>query len=213
MPLQNRVDPSGEIHAVSARGTMMGNRGRIHDPETQSLLQRRWMLKAWLICVNEFKGRHRQVMGLSYTELFFLDEVTALAAGHRPCFECRRKAAKAYQAAWKKAQNLDEPPKVAIMDPELHGERLDGRKKRHHLVDRDSLPDAAIIMHDKKIYAVREGHLLLWSFDRYQLIHTSLHELLPNQVVCLTPPSTLAVLNNGYQPIWHESADHQPAIR
>ena len=115
MPLQNRVDPFGDIHAVSARGLFTGNRGIIHDPATRTLLGRRWTTKAWIICACEYKGRRREPMGLNgrkggagWTELFFLDEVTALAAGHRPCFTCRREAAKAYAAAFGEAFGVDE---------------------------------------------------------------------------------------------------------
>jgi hypothetical protein len=92
--LQNRVTPFGEIVALLQRGMFTGNRGIIHDPDTKSLLNRRWASKAWLICTREYKGRHQEVMaGRSWTELFFLDEAIALAAGHRPCFLCRREAA------------------------------------------------------------------------------------------------------------------------
>ena len=91
MPLQNRVTPSGDIIATPHRGLFTGNRGIIHDPATRTLLTRRWASKAWLTCVCEFRGRRRKVMGgRSWTELFFLDEATAFAAGHRPCFFCRR---------------------------------------------------------------------------------------------------------------------------
>ena len=94
MPLQNRVTPFGDIVAIPQRGMFTGNRGIIHDPTTRTLLNRRWTSKAWLVCVCEFKGRRRAVMGSrSWTELFFLDEAIALAAGHRPCFFCRRDAA------------------------------------------------------------------------------------------------------------------------
>ena len=99
MPRQNRVTPFGEIVAVPERGTMMGNRGRLHDEEGR--IRRPWQVKRWLICLLEFNGRHRQVMAPDrYTELFFLDEATALAAGHRPCFECRRKSYNAFVDAW-----------------------------------------------------------------------------------------------------------------
>jgi len=100
MPLQNRVDPFGAIHAVPERGLFMGNRGIIHDPETKTLLRKRWTLPAWIICVCKFRNVRREPMGRNrpegkagWTELFFLDEVTALAAGHRPCFFCRRERA------------------------------------------------------------------------------------------------------------------------
>jgi hypothetical protein len=99
-PLQNRVDPFGDLHAIAERGGLMGNRGgRLHRDD-QNLGAIRWKTKHWLVCVCEFKGRRRDVWGRYYTELFFLDEPTALAAGHRPCFECRRPAAKAFIAAF-----------------------------------------------------------------------------------------------------------------
>jgi hypothetical protein len=130
MPLQNRVDPFGDIQAVDARGMFTGNRGIIHDPATKTLLRRRWTTKAWIICTCEYKGRRREVMGRNgpnggagWTELFFLDEVTALAAGHRPCFTCRREAAKAYAAAFGEAFGFEKPT-VQVMDARLHAERL-----------------------------------------------------------------------------------------
>ena len=113
MPLQNRVDPFGDIHAVDARGLFTGNRGIIHDPETKTLLRKRWTTKAWIICSCEYKGVRREPMGRNgpngkagWTELFFLDEVTALAAGHRPCFLCRREQAKEFAACFAKGCKL-----------------------------------------------------------------------------------------------------------
>jgi hypothetical protein len=101
MPLQNRVTPLGEIIATPHRGLFTGNRGIIHDPATKTLLNKRWSSPAWLTCVCEFRGRWREVMGgRSWTELFFLDEATAFAAGHRPCFYCRREDANRFRAAW-----------------------------------------------------------------------------------------------------------------
>jgi len=136
MPLQNRVDPFGDIHAVDARGMFTGNRGIIHDPATKTLLGRRWATKAWIICTCEYKGRRREPMGRNgpngragWTELFFLDEVTALAAGHRPCFTCRREAAKAYAAAFGEAFGVTKPT-VQMMDARLHEERLASAKRR-----------------------------------------------------------------------------------
>src|SRR5215471_17818564 len=107
MPLQNRVTPFGEIVAIAQRGLLMGNRGIIHDPGTRTLLNRRWATKAWICCVCAFKGVRREVMGgRSWTELFFLDEATALAAGHRPCFFCRRADADAFRIAWEKGNDV-----------------------------------------------------------------------------------------------------------
>ncbi len=100
MPLQNRVTPTGDIIATPHRGMFTGNRGIIHDPATKTLT-RRWASQAWLTCVCEFRGRRRDVMGgRSWTELFFLDEATAFAAGHRPCFYCRGIDANRFRAAW-----------------------------------------------------------------------------------------------------------------
>src|ERR1700678_3077956 len=131
-PLQNRVDPFGELHAVADRGGMMGNRGgRLHRDD-QTLSGSRWKNKHWLICVCEFKGRRRDVWGKYYTELFFLDEPTALAAGHRPCFECRRQDAEAFAKAWRIAHKLQTLPYAGEMDEILHCERVDGRSKRRH---------------------------------------------------------------------------------
>ena len=106
MPLQNRVDPFGELFATPSRGLFMGNRGgRIHTDD-RKLTKRRWASRQWICCVLDFKSRQRDVWGRYYTELFFLDEVTALAAGHRPCFECRRKDAEAFASAWQQAFKL-----------------------------------------------------------------------------------------------------------
>ena len=124
MPLQNRVTPFGEIVAIPQRGMFMGNRGIIHDPRTKSLLKRRWASRAWLTCVCEFKGRRREVMGgRSWTELFFLDEATAFAAGHRPCFFCRRDDANRFRRAWEDG-NGGSDVRAGDIDIVLHRERL-----------------------------------------------------------------------------------------
>src|SRR5437763_9447263 len=134
MPLQNRVTPFGEIVAIPQRGMFTGNRGIIHDPATRTLLNRRWASRAWLVCLCEYKDRWRPVMGRrSWTELFFLDEAVALAAGHRPCFFCRRQAAEAFRNAWALGR-ARKVPLAAEMDSVLHAERLDhGRKRLHGL--------------------------------------------------------------------------------
>jgi hypothetical protein len=196
-PLQNRVDPFGELHAVSERGGMMGNRGgRLHRDD-QTLSGSRWKTKHWLICVCQFKDRHRDVWGRYYTELFFLDEPTALAAGHRPCFECRRQAAKAFMAAFPGA-----PSHVEAMDEALHRERLDTKRKRSWRARRGDLPDGAMIARDGRAYAVRSGGLLPWSFAGYGAPAA----LATNTTVeVLTPPSTVAALKGGYRPLWAET--------
>src|SRR5262245_10377094 len=125
MPLQNRVTPTGEIIADPARGTLMGNRGGpLHRPD-QTLGARRWVSKAWICCRLEFKGRRRQVMSPGkYTELFFLDEATALAAGHRPCFECRRAEAEQFARLWAKVHGAHDRARAGDMDRVLHAERV-----------------------------------------------------------------------------------------
>jgi hypothetical protein len=196
-PLQNRVDPFGELHAVPERGGLMGNRGgRLHRVD-QTLSGSRWKTKHWLICVCEFKGRRRDVWGRYYTELFFLDEPTALAAGHRPCFECRRQAAKAFIAAFPGA-----PKGVEAMDEALHRERVENRRKRLWRARLGELPDGAMIARDRQPYAVRSGALLPWSFAGY-----GEPELLEPQAVVdvLTPPSTVAALKGRYRPLWPEA--------
>src|SRR3989475_7713436 len=146
MPLQNRVTPLGDIIATPHRGIFTGNRGIIHDPATKALT-RRWASQVWLTCVCEFKGRRRQMMGgRSWTELFFLDEATALAAGHRPCFFCRRERANAFRAAWAEG-NHSALPRAAEIDAALHRERLSGRNKRLHALPAPpaELPDGTMI--------------------------------------------------------------------
>jgi hypothetical protein len=196
-PLQNRVDPFGELHAVAERGGMMGNRGgRLHRDD-QTLSGSRWKTKHWLICVCEFKGRRRNVWGRYYTELFFLDEPTALAAGHRPCFECRRQAARTFIAAFPGA-----PSHVEAMDEALHRERVENWRKRLWRARLRDLPDGAMIARDRRPYAVRSGALLPWSFAGYG----APAPLDPGAVVdVLTPPSTVAALKGGYKPLWTEA--------
>ena len=130
MPLQNRVNPFGELLAVPARGTFFGNRGGRFHTDAKSLTARRWASRQWICCVLDFKGRQRDVWGRFYTELFFLDEPTALAAGHRPCFECRYEDAKTFAEKWRQACRLRTRPYASAMDDTLHRERLRGRAKR-----------------------------------------------------------------------------------
>jgi hypothetical protein len=203
MPLQNRVDPFGELCAVPARGLLFGNRGgRIHRDD-RTLTRRRWTSRAWICCRLAFKGRHRAVWGNGYTELFFLDEPTALAAGHRPCFECRRADARAFAAAWARAHGLGAAPRAGAMDEILHPQRLEGRDKRRHHASLDDLPDGAMIVLDDAPFAVRGDALLPWSFDGYGLARPRPRGV---AVDLLTPPAAVAVLSAGFRPQWHPSA-------
>jgi hypothetical protein len=201
MSLANRVTPYGSLIADPSRGLFMGNRGgRIHD-QARRLTARRFASKQWICCRLDFKGRQRTVWGGGYTELFFLDEVTALAAGHRPCFECRRAHANAFADAWARARG--HRPRAAEMDAVLHTERLDRGGKRTHRADIADLPDGVMIAREGAALAVRGDALLRWSPAGY-LEH--LRRPASGAVDVLTPPSVFAVLAAGYRPHWHASA-------
>jgi hypothetical protein len=206
MPLTNRVSPFGELLAVTARGSLMGNRGgRIHDC-TRELTRRRWASRTWICCRLAFKSRHREVWGTGYTELFFLDETTALAAGHRPCFECRRAAALAFATAWARACGVETPPSAAQMDRILHDERLQGHTKRLH-PPCSALPDGAFIVIRSESgtpYAVRRDGLLRWTPSGYEEARPRAGADIAH---VLTPPAILAALAAGYTPLWHASAE------
>ena len=203
MPLQNRVTPSGEIIADPHRGLFTGNRGIIHDPATRTLLKKRWSSPAWLTCVCEFRGRRREVMTThSWTELFFLDEATALAAGHRPCFYCRRDDANRFRAAWEKGNRVRDV-RMHDIDTVLHHERLDHGKKRLHalLVPLDQLPDGAMLQQGEESFLLMRGGALLWSTAGYV---EGAREL--DDAWLLTPPSTLRAMSAGYEVTLHPSA-------
>ena len=203
MPLQNRVTPTGDIIATPHRGMFTGNRGIIHDPATKTLLRKRWSSPAWLTCVCEFRGRWREVMGQrSWTELFFLDEATAFAAGHRPCFYCRREDATRFRAAWEQGNGTGRML-ARDMDAVLHRERLDHGKKRLHPlpIARENLPDGAMVQADGESYLIARGRALKWSPGGY-----SEADRAPNDAMLLTPPSTLRAFSAGYRPALHPSA-------
>ena len=154
-----------------------GNRGIIHDPATKTLLTRRWSSKAWLTCVCEFRGRRRKVMGgRSWTELFFLDEATAFAAGHRPCFYCRRDDANRFRAAWEEGNGITDMLAPEI-DAVLHRERLEGGKKRLHALPMplQQLPDGAMVQAGAESYLIAQGRALLWSPAGYREVAERAH--------------------------------------
>jgi hypothetical protein len=203
MPLQNRVTPQGDIIATAHRGMFTGNRGIIHDPNTKTLLRRRWASRAWLACVCEFRGRRREVMGgRSWTELFFLDEATAFAAGHRPCFFCRRDDANRFSQAWA-AGNGVLKVRAGDIDIVLHKERLDGSRKRQHPLPMRlrELPDGAMIQAGEDSFLIAQGRALKWSPGGYREAHGTIEN-----AMLLTPPSTLRAFSAGYQPVLHSSA-------
>jgi hypothetical protein len=209
MPRQNRVTPCGEIIAAPDRGMYMGNRGTLHDASGH-LTSQRWTRKAWVTCLLSFKDRYRKVMAPGqYTELFFLDEATALAAGHRPCATCRRDDYSRFTQLWAKAnaQRLDMTnPSIADIDNTLHQERFissgwqDGW--RPSLKD---LPDGAIAVLDdpKTAWLVWENELLEWSPRGYRSRIERRNDL---ETTVLTPRSIVAVLAAGYVPAIHPTA-------
>jgi hypothetical protein len=206
MPKQNRMTPLGEIVAVPERGTMMGNRGRLHDKECH--IRRPWQVKRWLICLLDFNGRHRQVMAPDrYTELFFLDEATGLAAGHRPCFECRRKSYNAFVDAWTVGNSGKlgaRRPTADSIDERLHGERVGpGRSKHTFTAQIGELPDGVFVTLEQgsdQPLLLWDGRILVWSPGGYKRARPR-----PDGVVVSvpTPGSTVAAIRAGYFPEVH----------
>jgi hypothetical protein len=219
MPLQNRVDPFGAIHAVPERGLFTGNRGIIHDPETKTLLKKRWALQAWIICVCQFRTVRREPMGRNrqsndqlggkagWTELFFLDEVTALAAGHRPCFFCRRERATDFVTRFGEAFGVAEP-RAPMVDKRLHKERLasGGQPPGVKAEELDGLPDGSVVASGSTAYAIRAGNALEWSFGGYAA-PTAFDRLAGQSLRLVTPATSVSVLRHGFAPVWHPSAD------
>jgi hypothetical protein len=202
MPLQNRVNPFGDIVALPQRGLFTGNRGIIHDPQTKTLTKKRWTNKAWLICRCEYKDRKRLVMGQrSWTELFFLDEAVALAAGRRPCFFCRRDAAEAFRSAWAKARGCAKPTAREI-DAVLHAERpIDGQKRMHRIAGNIAeLPDGAVVCLADEAFTLVKGKAFRWTETGYDP---------PRRILgadsLITPPSTVTALQAGYRAVLHPS--------
>jgi hypothetical protein len=209
MPRQNRVTPFGEIIATPERGTFLGNRGVLHDAEGQ--VQRAWQVKRWIVCVLEFRGRKRKVMTPNrYTELFFLDEATALAAGHRPCAECRHSRFLAFCNAWKIAYPLEggsERPTADQIDNRLHGERVAADRSKHCFpAPLDELPNGVFVTLEaskERAYLVWGDCLLAWSPRGYLERRPRPKD---ETVSVLTPLSTVAAIRAGYNPEVHDSA-------
>lgn len=202
-PLQNRVTPFGDIVATSARGTLMGNRGgRLHEADKR-LGQRRWVSSQWICCQLSFKNRHRKIMSVkSYTELFFLDEATALGAGHRPCFECRRTDAVLFADALSAVTKNRRRLKAAEIDRHLHAARLlpDGTKRTYSAAVK-TLPAGVMIHANEKIVLIRSAkEHWSWSVTGYLPISR-----VNGQVEVLTPKPTVYAIHQGYRPSLHVS--------
>jgi hypothetical protein len=206
MALQNRVTPLGELVADPARGLVYGNRGCLHDEHGR--IRRRYVVRRWIACRLEFKGwlRRPLLQPGKFTELFFLDEATAFAAGHRPCALCRREDYDRFSALWRELH----PGQVGAdaMDAQLHAERLDARtrERRLHTAALDELPDGAFVLDDGAARLVLGDRLLTWTAGGYMASRT---RAAGARAVLITPPSLVAVLRtgwNGVVPLLHPTA-------
>ena len=197
MPLQNRVTPLGDLIATTDRGLVYGNRGCLHD--ARGKIRRRYSTRRWIACRLQFRGRRRSPLMAPgrYTELFFLDEATALAAGHRPCAECRRSDYNRLGEVWS-ALHPGEHGADAI-DARLHAERLsdDTRARRLHDAPYGRLPDGAFVLEGGRPHLVLGRELLAWSPAGYQHRH---RRPARGQVTVITPPSLMALLASGWTP-------------
>jgi len=201
MSLRNRVDPFGHIHATSARGCLMGNRGTLHN--TDKKLVREYQRNAWISCALEFKGRQREVMAPgSYTELFFLDEATALAAGHRPCATCRRGDYKSFVAAFSKGIGAELGPQD--IDKILRKECWLLGGEGGWQSEFKKLPDGCMIAKEESPWFVFRGAIYRWTFSGYVD-----RELIVGNPVCqvITSKSIVGTLNAGYCPFIHPSVN------
>lgn len=215
MPRRNRVTPWGVLVATAARGDVMGNRGVLHDAHGH--IVRGHQGQRWIICRLHFKNRRREIMQPGrYTELFFLDEATALAAGHRPCAECMRARYDAYRHAWARAHpraGCESLPSAPAIDAVLHAARLTANGDRHTGVIRAAdVPDGAMVcralnqpMCVEPVYLRWRGQWLRWSMTGYlPLDSAGIAASEPLHV--LTPQPTVDALRSGYTPCVHASA-------
>ncbi len=196
-PLPNRSAPDGTLVATPARGDFMGNRGgRLHRDDF-SLRQARWRGPVWICCAIAFRGRQREIMGRGYTEIFFLDEATAMAAGHRPCFECRHAEARAFAMTIARGCDLPKTPRAREIDRLLHAERVGTGTAAM----RTQLPVGAMYRIGAGFFLRAPGGDLSWSFEGYRPASRSAAE-----VLAVTPPTVRAALAAGYAPRLHASA-------
>lgn len=212
MPLQNRVTPFGRLEAVAARGAWLGNRGILHNERRQIIVH--WRSKAWITCRLDWPGVHRKVFSPhTWSELFFLDEATAFAAGHRPCAYCRRERYNAFKAAWCQANAglLETPhPRVTVIDARLHAERV--ARSGAKVIWRTrfgALPDGVFIALDGAAWLVWRGGLRPWSHTGYGRGRPPLAA--GTVVDVLTPASIVALFGIGFTPQVHASAGDRQA--
>jgi hypothetical protein len=203
MPLQNRVTPFSDLIATRERGTLNGNRGCLHNAQAQ--ICRPFRGERWIICLLKFKDRRHPIMRPGwYTDLFFLDEVTALAAGHRPCAECQRARFNTFRETWAAANPglaASSRPLATTIDRHLHIERTGRRSVGRSIND---LPDGAFVSENgRDAYLVWKKQLLLWTPGGYMAPMTKI----AFPITVLTPPSVVNTLNAGYPCGIHASAN------
>jgi len=196
LPLQNRVDPYGKFRAVPVRGAWMGNRGVLHDASKRIVAP--WRSKRWITCTLRFKDRHRIVFSpRRWSELFFLDEATAFAAGHRPCAECRRDRFNEFRKAWMSVNAgllTGDGSNIEEIDKVLHAERaIRGGGKQTYTAQLDSLPSGTFVEYRRMPHLIWRGRLWPWSFRGYAA-SVEPHAI---EVVVLTPKSIVRIFRSG----------------
>ena len=209
--LQNRVSPNGSIIKTPARGAWLGNRGVIHNEHKE--IVKPFNIKAWIICMLEFRGRHREIMQPDrWTELFFLDEATAFSAGHRPCFQCRYKDHIRFKECWIKGNpqySFDIKTSVKSIDDIIHAERIDRtRIKLTYTEQIKNLPDGVFITNNEESYLLSAGKLYRWTPYGYDKSENAL----PGRTVeVLTPRSIVNAFKAGYEPQMDKTAGNMLA--
>ncbi len=203
MPLQNRVDPWGNIFTTSSRGTFLGNRGILHNGKKQII--KPYQHQSWVTCQLKYKDRKRKLMSPhNYTELFFLDEATAFAAGHRPCCQCRRERYIEFKYFWVKA-NLKKPVddvRISEINTIMHKDRINKRVKNTYKSKLKELPDGAFFSNNGSAYMKYKNKIYLWSFEGY--CHQN-NINLPDEIDVLTPKSIVNAFELGFKPGIHQS--------
>jgi len=199
MPYPNRINPFGDLFATPARGTLTGNRGCLHNDRRE--IRRRWTTRAWITCLLEFRGRHRDIMPPGrWTALFFLDEATGLAAGHRPCGECRNADYRRFKQAWCAGNGGDVTEPVGLIDVRLQAERI-ARPRPTWMAPLAGLPDGTMWLEGSAVWVVSGSRIARWTPSGYRDAQARPAKHVP----VLTPPTLVAALKAGYRPLLHPS--------
>lgn len=208
MPLQNRVNPNGELRAVKSRGEFLGNRGIIHNDKKEIISH--FKIKSWVTCQLKFKGRKRELMAKrKYTELFFLDEATAFSAGHRPCGECRRLRYREFKQKWLEANKnllINDSINIASIDKIIHQERIAKKQKITYQDKMNLLPNGTMIDIDSISYLIWNNKIFKWTFEGYQSTTICITN---NDTTVLTPQSYVKMFKQGFIPTVHISLQEE----